>query len=240
MSNALYAIPNGLNSYGTPGTPTYYQAAPATLPISANIVTGFASWNGSANPTGAFAGEEGNRLHFGLDIRGNGTTQFDLNDLTFSINSTDPSDTLAFSGDFVGYDYNGTSRIGINWGPDRIPGTADDIVYTSGNGMTPVDEIVYVGVGNAWDAYDASPGATLQDKIDRIADGVWRDTSDGSNANGPDYSLPTPFYATGTYSLDGATGSATVEFVPEPTGIVALLGLAGMGLIGLVWRRKSA
>ncbi|MGA2620597.1 MAG: hypothetical protein ABSF26_23490 [Thermoguttaceae bacterium] len=28
--------------------------------------------------------------------------------------------------------------------------------------------------------------------------------------------------------------------VPEPTGIVALLGLAGMGLIGLVWRRRAA
>jgi hypothetical protein len=28
--------------------------------------------------------------------------------------------------------------------------------------------------------------------------------------------------------------------VPEPAGIVALLGLAGMGLIGLVWRRRKS
>jgi hypothetical protein len=28
--------------------------------------------------------------------------------------------------------------------------------------------------------------------------------------------------------------------VPEPTSVVALVGLCGMGLIGLVWRRRAA
>ena len=28
--------------------------------------------------------------------------------------------------------------------------------------------------------------------------------------------------------------------VPEPSRIVALLGFVGMGLVGLVWRRRSA
>jgi hypothetical protein len=35
--------------------------------------------------------------------------------------------------------------------------------------------------------------------------------------------------------VGGSTG-----FVPEPTGIVAMLGLAVMGLLGLVWHRRTA
>ena len=50
-SNAIYAIENGLNAYGDSSLPTYYQAAPSVLPISANVVTGFASWQGNASPT---------------------------------------------------------------------------------------------------------------------------------------------------------------------------------------------
>jgi len=37
--------------------------------------------------------------------------------------------------------------------------------------------------------------------------------------------------------LDGSNPDAVV---PEPTGLIALSGLCGMGLIGLVWRRRSA
>jgi len=32
----MYAIRNGLSAYGDPNSPTYYQAAPSTLPLSYN------------------------------------------------------------------------------------------------------------------------------------------------------------------------------------------------------------
>ncbi|MGA2620595.1 MAG: PEP-CTERM sorting domain-containing protein [Thermoguttaceae bacterium] len=41
-------------------------------------------------------------------------------------------------------------------------------------------------------------------------------------------------------SFEFSLANPAVIGVPEPTGIVALLGLAGMGLIGLVWRRRAA
>jgi hypothetical protein len=66
------------------------------------------------------------------------------------MHSSDPADSLHFAGNFAGLHYTGTTRFGVDWGPDRIRGTTDDIVYNSGNGATLVDEIVYVGVGNAY------------------------------------------------------------------------------------------
>ncbi len=40
-------------------------------------------------------------------------------------------------------------RIGIDYGPDKTRGTADDIVITSGDGTTMVDEIIFVGLGQS-------------------------------------------------------------------------------------------
>jgi hypothetical protein len=72
--------------------------------------------------------------------------------------------------------------------------------------------------------------------------------------------IPAHPYQQYSYTVTG-TGSDTVEFyaldnpgyfylddvslnsaVPEPTGVVALLGLCGMGLLGMVWRcrRRAA
>jgi uncharacterized protein (TIGR03382 family) len=49
------------------------------------------------------------------------------------------------------------------------------------------------------------------------------DSSEGANFNSPTTDL----------IIEG-------QAVPEPSGLVALLGLAGMGLVGLVWRRRAA
>jgi hypothetical protein len=239
-SNAVYAIEHGLSAYGDPTSPTYYQAAPSVLPISANIVTGFASWLGQANPTGAFAGEEGNRLHFGVHILGNGT-KFSISQLYFSATSGDADNTLGFGYD-GGYEY-GTGYVGIIYGTNGGPNT----YITSGSSDQFVDELVGRGSGNAWDAYDISPGATLQDKIDRIANGTWNDTSWGTDLAGPDAPLgPNPFDFTGTYGLfhidEGGTGSASVEFnVPEPATMIVwgVLGLIAVAH-GVSRRKRTA
>ena len=67
-----------------------YEVAGAFIEAGDIIVSSFNSWRGQFNPSGAFVNENGNRLHFGLHIVGDGTQQFRLNVLCFEIESTDP------------------------------------------------------------------------------------------------------------------------------------------------------
>jgi len=214
QANAMYALEHGLSSYGDPTLPTYYQAAPATLLVSQNIVTGFASWNGLANPTGAFASELGNRLTFGLHILGNGT-RFSISQLSFVGISTDPTNSLGFSY-AGGYAYS-AAYVGIDY-VDGIKGNGNDVLVTSGSTQL-VDELVGRGSGNAWAAYLTDLGGTTpQDKIDNAVAGVGA----------------TPFDFTGTYTLNLATGQplsaeGKVTFVPEPLTMLSVFG----GLTGV-------
>jgi len=211
-ANAIYALENGLTSYGDPSSPSYYTQAPAVMSVLNNIVTGFSSWNGVANPTGAYASELGNRLHFGLDVRGNGT-EISIDQLSFSMASTD-GNTLGHSYSLGSYGYN-SQYVGWDYGADGIRGTADDIFITSGAASQQVDEIVSRGSGNAWAVYvDDYPG-TLQDGINQAAADL------GSS----------PIDFTGTYTLGGAQGSATVTFEPVPEPTTAGCFLLGLGAL---------
>ena len=230
VQNALNALENGLSSVGNPATtPTaYYQVA--TEGDRDNIVTGFPSWHGFANPGAmfgaAFANELGNRLHFGVHILGNGA-QFSLSELSFDMESTDAGDIFQFVGDFsTPSDVYSATRVGINYGPDHIKGTADDVRISSGPATQLVDELVYVGVGNALAPDSSCPGSDLAtlDCIKAFYDSI------------------SPFNITTTYSLrNGAgsllgTGSGTVAFsaaVPEP----ATWGLMLFGFAGIAWKR---
>ncbi|MBI5708371.1 MAG: hypothetical protein HZC36_15420 [Armatimonadetes bacterium] len=173
VSNAMYALENGLSSVGTPATdPTaYYQVT--TAPLSRNMVTSFNSWLGKADPGTAFgpafASELGNRLHFGLRIISLGTAnRFRLEDLTFDMNSSDGGNELDFDGDFIGYTYE-ARRMGIDYGGDGIKGTLDDIVYASGQaGTNFVNELCYVGVGNAWWPWPGTDQAQIDSEVARV------------------------------------------------------------------------
>lgn len=226
VSNALNSLRNGLGNIGNRNTdPTAYEIAGASIDPGDILVTSYPSWRGRADPATywgpAFAGELGNRLHFGLHALGDGQTRFTLEDLRFEVTSTDvqpgfPGGVLYFAGDFVGYTY-GPTRFGVDWGPDRVRGTTDDIVYNSGNGTTLVDEIVYVGVGSAYWPGGGDPDPTqpvlgrqgaIDDSIAYIAS--WY-----------------PLRVTGRYWILGSEGSATVTVMPAP-GPVAILGLVGL------------
>ncbi len=206
VANALYALENDLSSQGDRSTdPTGYERAPAEVPGSEIAVTSFRSWRGEVEPAAPFDNEHGNRMHFGLHAYGDGSTQFTLEDLTFEIASSDPWNSLSFVGDFIGYGYSST-RYGIDWGPNRVKGGGDDVVYTSGNGTTLVDEIVYVGVGNAWwpggdDDTPSDPDEGKQQAMDDFLEFI------------ADYG---PISVSCTYAIIDDTGSASVDVVPSP------------------------
>jgi hypothetical protein len=219
--NAMNSLHNSLGNIGDRDTsPTAYEILSGVVSPWDAAVTSFPSWRGEVNPPAPFQNELGNRLHFGLHAYGDGTSQFVLEDLTFAMHSSDAGDSLVFTGDFIGYSYNGTTRYGINWGADRTRGTGDDVVYMSGNGTTLVDELVYVGVGNGWWPSGSDP----QTAMDDYYAWVW--------ANGP-------ITVTTSYTIQGITGSASVEVAIVPIPSALLLGGIGAGLIGWMRYRKT-
>lgn len=213
-ANALNSLENGLGNIGNRTTdPTAYEIASPIVDPGEFMVTSFNSWRGVAYPPAPFAAELGNRMHFGLHAVGDGATLFRLEDLTFNMTSSDGPNSLGYAGNFVGLSYNGTTRYGINWGPDRVKGGGNDIVYTSGNGTTLVDEIVYVGVGNAF--WPQPTGAqTPQQAIDAAIAYV--------NGN-------LPFTLQTTYTILGHDGVGTVTVIPAPGAFA--LALAGAGIV---------
>jgi hypothetical protein len=210
VSNATTAIANGFSSYGDPSSPSYYQRAPEVISVTNDIVTGFPSWNGLANPGDIFgvnfSQELGNRLQFGIDIKG-GTNLISISQLSFSAHSTDPSNTLDFAFAQGSYNY-GSSYVGIIYGPG---GT--NTYITSGPATQPVNEIVGRGSGNAWAVYDTSGNiASQQSNIVLCASQI----SDQ------------PFNFTGTYTIGGVSGSNSVTLNPVVTNSGPVLGSGGI------------
>lgn len=224
-ASALNSLENNLGNIGDRSTdPAAYEVLAGVAEAGDMMVSSFNSWRGATNPTGAFSSEYGNRLHFGLHAYGDGVEQFTLEDLTFDVSSSDGANALGFSGDFLGVTFNGTTRIGINWGADRAKGGGDDTVYISGNGTTLIDELVYVGVGNAfWP--EAVGSQTNEEAIEDVLAYI---------------AANDPFSVTGIYEINGHAGDSTVRVltpVPVPMPLAAGLGAVGLGFIASRRRR---
>jgi len=230
LANAREALQTGQSSVGgdPATTPTAYSAFANNAFIHPGyaIASTFKSWIGTTNPGAAFDQEIGNRLKFGLHIMSDGAlaSQFNLSDVTYSLERGDPGNPG--SGGFKalpGSIYDGQQQVGIDWGPDRIRGTADDIIYNSGeSGISPtinlIDELIYTGIGTAYSPLELSPPDTEQEQLDNRVAYILNLGA-----------LPT----TVTYNIVAGSGtdsgSGTVYYqIPEPSSVV--LGLLGIGL----------
>lgn len=231
VANALASLEGELGNIGDRNVdPTAYEVLMGTYEPGDVMVTSFPSWRGVALPGAPFAGERGNRLHAGLRIFGDGTAMMRLNDLEFALTSSDGA--LDFMGDFVGLDFNCTTRYGVHWGADRVKGGVDDsVVCGVGSGSLLVDELVYVGVGNAyWPGGGPVPPGTEQSEIDAVVAYI--------NNNGP--VIGANYSITGTDSVvySGSASLALASPVPEPA--TSALLLPALAILGWVWRRQRA
>lgn len=222
VTNSFNAQDQGLSTFGTAGTPTYYQAQSVVNRYEA-VVTQFNSWKGVANPGAPFGSELGNRMLFGLHILGNGQT-FSIDNLKFDATSTGDANGLAFGFGYGSYNYS-NDYVGIQYGGDGLKGGGDDILITSGLSTQLVNELIGRGSGSSYAAYSADPGPTDQDRINAVAEH-------------PDAQWDT---FAGVYTLRGFTsgdllGSGTFNAVPEPGTMAAL----GLGALALLRRRKKA
>jgi hypothetical protein len=232
VSNAVYALENGLSSYGDPNSPSYYQALSNGAQITAgqNLVSGFSSWDGTADPGTvfgpAYANELGNRVLFGLTILGNGQ-QFSISQLSFTETSNDPSNAMGFTFAAGSYNYS-NEYVGVIYGAGGAADIADYTYVTSGPNTQLVDALYGRGSGNAFAVYSTDPGTTIQDKLNNALAGIPNMTLTGT------YSLiDTPGSQINTFAM--SLGYVNVAAVPEPSTLIS----TGTGVVlALAYARR--
>ena len=219
--NAVTALRLGVTSFGTPGTPAYYEQlvsayGPPTVRPGELVSTTFESWKGQVPPPPGYGGEYGNALVMGLYLDG-GSSVFYLKDLEFFGNFFGSSTSFSFAGEPFGYDL-----VGHYYGPDRIPGTADDVWYNElnpGSDSVPVDRIWYAGIAGLF--YVTDPAS-----LPGVIASIW-------SASFP--------YAQGGYRIwigdQQVSAEERVAVVPEPGSL--LLTAAGIALLRIRFLREK-
>jgi hypothetical protein len=201
-----------------PGSPTTFLPIYTVANDQIILTSEFHNWQGSANPTGAFANEYGTVLFFSTVLTGTGN-DLRLSDITYSQNDTDQAypDYFQYDGSFAGQTYS-NDVVGYLADGTEVPAGTD--------GSTPVNKIVITSTSVGYDVtgqYDGySPALQM----------FFADNDVNFLGN---FTLNTCF-------ADNAVGAFTCNSVnvtnPEPAAIGLFgLGFAGIGLIAA--RRKK-
>ena len=140
----------------------------------------------------------GNCLNFATRITDTSGT-FNLNSVGWSLSSLGNTFSGTFGGQGITYDFFG---IGINYGPDGIPGTADDVMYTSGSGNAPVNEVDVIGMYGTLDTSGLSPSQAFQ---------TWASSY--------------PFNMTTTYTLNGVSATNTMNITTNLPIVPNIIGI---------------
>jgi hypothetical protein len=232
VTNAVTALETGASSNGTPNTPSYYQAITngSTIDAKQDIVTGFASWLGQADPGTAFgpafASELGNRLLFGLSaVESSNADMFAIADLSFTATSSDPGNSLGFGFAQGTYNYS-SDYVGVIYGAGGASDVSHYTFVTSGPNTQLVNAVFGRGSGNAYEALSSDPGATNQDKINNVI-----------------ASIPSETFSA-TYTINGVSGGGSVNIqadppvaTPEPSTMISA-GIGVLMMLGYAWRRN--
>jgi len=222
---ALVAVPSPILGQGiviwdgiTSTTPSLPTINSVWLAMEAGKAPSGGAWTAVANGSSVEISQifssstGGNLMNYGVAITSLkpvltlGSVQVSMTDKFSSLSGTFASLNLP---------YDQLLGIGINYGPDGIPGTADDIVYTSGNLNSPVNAIYLFGMAKTINIGSQSPAS---------AEAAWASLC--------------PFTQTVTYSENGMSGTTCITYAaPEPS-VFALLFMSGMGYLVFLRRRK--
>lgn len=148
-SRALRYAEGERHSMGNPTSePGAFRAVSSVKPRE-YMVTSENSWRAVANPTGAFAGQKGNRMHFVLHVQGDGVVRFKPEDISWRYWAAGApwGTTRSFGSPAESVDC--VHGWGYDWGDDRAKGgtgaNADTKVCNDHSAL--IDELIHVGPG---------------------------------------------------------------------------------------------
>src|SRR5205807_10325870 len=177
---------------------------------------------GQANPPAPFNSQYGNAIIFPLRLVST-TEKFRLSNLDNITTSNDPGNDLGLAGTHLvsGASY-GFSRVGIDYGPDGVKGTADDIIYNNGqSGTMPINELQYSGVA-VFEDVSHTPGNTPQQDIDQSIAAF--------DATHPISRITNEYILTDDAGRNLVDVTRTVTVTPEP-GTLGLLAVAALPVL---------
>jgi hypothetical protein len=229
-ANAISALETGATHAGTPNTPGYYSQLPAGATISPTQIiatggSGPTSWNGVANPSGAFANEVGNALFFGMHFSANPATVPTALTYNVSVPGLPASVAAGFNGALSG---NLATR---NYSPFLVGYNKNTNTFftsgpISGAGAPAVTDIYYAGPSGAF-APTVSGPLGLSAAITALL----------AAFPSPNGTVPV---GGGTFNFNGTnitTANNAAIGAPEPASM-AVLALGVVGLLGYTYNRR--
>ena len=148
-ARALRYVEGERDNMGNPSSdPGAFRPVSSSKPRE-YMVTASDSWRAVADPTGPFAGQKGNRMHFVLHVKGDGVVRFKPEDISWRYWAAGApwGNTRTFGSPAESVDC--VHGWGYDWGDDRAKGgtgtNADTKVCDDHSAL--IDELIHVGPG---------------------------------------------------------------------------------------------